>query len=55
MTDEHFERFKFNINPFQINFSFLYLLKTSESLMFSDVFKGYRKWLMAWNELTPKS
>ena len=30
------------INPFWPNVSFLYLLKTSESFLFSDVFRGYR-------------
>ena len=30
---------------------FLYPLKTSENLWFSDVFKGYRKRLVAWNGL----
>ena len=30
------------INPVQSNVSFLYPLKTSENLWFSDVFRGYR-------------
>ena len=30
-----------NINPFHINVLFLYLLKTSENLWFSDVLRGY--------------
>ena len=30
------------INPFWPNVSFLYLLKTSESFLFSDIFRGYR-------------
>ena len=29
------------INPFQANTPFLYPLKTSENLWFSDVFRGY--------------
>ena len=30
-------------NLFQVNVVFLYPLKTSENLWFSDVFRGYRK------------
>ena len=29
------------VNPFHANFPFLYPLKTSENLWFSDVFRGY--------------
>ena len=35
------------INPFQANVPFLYPLKTSENLWFSDVFRGYRKGTLA--------
>ena len=31
------------INPFHVTGSFLYPLKTSENIWFSDVFRGYRK------------
>ena len=34
-------------NPFQPNISFLYPLKTSENLWFSDVFRGYRNGILA--------
>ena len=39
--------------PFQVNFSFLYPLKTSENLWFSDVFRGYRKetFGLKWGEI----
>ena len=40
-----------SINPFQTNAPFLYPLKTSENLQFSDVFRGYRKGTLAWNWL----
>ena len=35
------------LNPFQANVLFLYLLKTSENLWFSDVFRAYRKRTLA--------
>ena len=38
-------------NPFQANVPFLYPLKTSENLWFSEVFRGYRKGTLAWNGL----
>ena len=41
-----------NINPFQVNVPFLHPLKTSENRRFSDVFRGYRKGTLAWNELS---
>ena len=31
------------LNPYSLNVTFLYPLKTSENLGFSDVFRGYRK------------
>ena len=31
------------LNPFHVTGLFLYFLKTSENLWFSDVFRGYRK------------
>ena len=39
------------INQFHVAGLFFYPLKTSENQRFSDVFKGYRKKLMAWNGL----
>ena len=39
------------VNPFHAIDFFLYLLKTSENLWISDVFRGYRKRLMVWNGL----
>ena len=42
------QRFK----QFQTNVPFIYPLKTSESLWFSDIFWGYRKGTLAWNGLT---
>ena len=42
---------KIFINPFQATDPFLYPLKTSENLWFSDVFKGYRKRSLAKNVL----
>ena len=38
------------INPFLPTCLFLYPLKTSENLWFSDVFRGYRKRPVTWNE-----
>ena len=35
------------LNPFQANFLFLYSLKTSKNLRFSDVFRGYREGTLA--------
>ena len=37
--------------PFQTNVLFLYLLKTSENLRFSDVFRGCSNGKLDWNEL----
>ena len=31
------------VNPFSTNFPLLYLQKTSGNLLFSDVFRGYKK------------
>ena len=42
------------INPFHVSGLFLYPLKTSENLWFSDVFKDYRKRPDAWNGLIIK-
>ena len=39
------------INPFHATCLFLYPLKRSENLWFSDVFKGYRKIIVAINGL----
>ena len=39
------------VNTFHATGLFLYPLKTSENLWFSDVFEGYRKRLVAWNGL----
>ena len=39
------------INPWEGNISFLYPLKISENQRFSDVFRGYRKEHLTWNEL----
>ena len=39
------------INSVQASFSFLYTLKTSENLWFSDVFRGYRNGIFASNRL----
>ena len=33
---------KILVNPFKANALFLYPLKTSENLRFSDIFKGYK-------------
>ena len=41
-----------SINPFFATSLFRYLLKTSENFWFPDIFKGYRKRLVAWNGLT---
>ena len=40
-------------NPFYATGLFLYPLKASENLWFSDVFKKYRKRPVAWNGLRP--
>ena len=42
------------INPFHATDLFWYPLKTSENLWFSDVFRGYQKRSVAWNELMGK-
>ena len=34
-------------NPFQVNVLFLYPLKTSKNQRFPDVFRGYRKGILA--------
>ena len=39
------------VNPISANALFLYPLKTSENLRFSDVFKGYRNVVLAWKGL----
>ena len=44
--------FIYVINPFHATGLFLYPLETSEKLWFSDVFRGYRKRLVAWNGLS---
>ena len=41
------------INPLQPGVAFQYLLKTSENLRFSDVFRGYRKTTSGCNGLMP--
>ena len=41
-----------SINPFYATSLFRYLLKISENFWFPDIFKGYRKRLVAWNGLT---
>ena len=46
---------QFSINPFIATMIFLYPLKTSENQRFSDVFRGYRKRQVAWNELISSS
>ena len=38
-----------NINSFQVNVLFLYTLKTSGNLLFSDIFRGYTNQTLAWN------
>ena len=43
------------INPYNVTCLILYLLKVSENLRFSDVFRGYKKRPVAWNELIKKS
>ena len=37
------------LNPFLVSVSFLYPLKTLENQNFSDVFRGYRNEILAWN------
>ena len=39
-------------NPFHAKVPFLYLLKTSKNLWFSDVFRGYRNGKLAWKGFT---
>ena len=41
------QRLRILINPSHATGFFLYLLKTSENLWFSDVFRGHRKTLVA--------
>ena len=41
----------FQINPFHTTDLFLHLLKISENRRFSDIFRGYRKWLVPLNGL----
>ena len=43
------------INPLQPSVAFLYPLKISENLWFSDVFRGYRKATLGCNGLNKKS
>ena len=43
--------FRSLIDPFHATGLFIYPLKTSENQRFSDVFRGYRKRPVAWNEL----
>ena len=43
--------FDVHINHFMSLVFFLYPLKTSKNQRFSDVFRGYRKRLVVWNEL----
>ena len=43
--------FQLLLNPFHAIGLFLYLLKTSENLWFSDIFRAYRKRPVAWNGL----
>ena len=43
------ENLKTFFNPYHAAGLFLYTLKTSENLRFSDVFRGYRKRIVAWN------
>ena len=40
------------VNPNHATGLFLYPLKTLENQRFSDVFRGYKKWLAEWNGLT---
>ena len=40
------------LNPFHATDLFWYPLKISENQRFSDVFRGYQKTSVAWNELT---
>ena len=51
----HFTKKRKRLSSFDSSIScrdlFLYSLKTSENLWFSDVFRGYRKRSVAWNEL----
>ena len=42
---------RISFNPFHANGLFLYPLKKSENLWFSNVFRGYRKRPVAWNGL----
>ena len=44
-------KFLVNINPFLINFSLLYSLKTLENLRFSDVFREYESAALVENRL----
>ena len=39
------------VNPFSTSVPLLYLLKTSENLRFSDVFRGYRSGTLVKNRL----
>ena len=41
----------FSFNPFHATDLFWYPLETSENLWFSDVFRGYQKRSVVWNEL----
>ena len=45
----------FYISSFHANAPFLYPLKTSENIWFSDVFREYRNETLAWNGLIQKA
>ena len=51
IVDLRFVQMSAYINPFRTMVLFLYPLKTSENLCFSDVFGGYRNRPVAWNWL----
>ena len=37
------------MNPFQVKKNFLYSLKLTENMWFSDAFRGYKESNVAWN------
>ena len=55
---EHYAKFilqhswRTTFNPFLVNVSILYLLKTPENLWFSDLFSGYKMGTLVRNELS---
>ena len=53
ILQKYFNRAVYLLNPFHATGLFLYPLKTSEKLWFSDIFRVYRKRPMAWNGLMP--